>query len=90
MTPLDLLILCLFTWYVSYVLVKTDGPFDVFAKLRARVTFGGLLLCQYCLAPWIAALGYVTLLSPYAFIVVIGAASGGAMILHRYTGGDHG
>lgn len=90
MTPLDLLILSLFTWYVSYILVKTDGPFQVFAKLRARVTFGGLLLCLYCTVFWVALTGYVLFQSPYVIIVYAGAMSGGAMILHRYTGGDHG
>ena len=85
MTPPDLLTLCLFTWYTSYVLVKTSGPFDIFAKLRARVTFGGLLECIICLSVWIAALGYVLLQSPYAMIVYIGAAAGGALWGHKYT-----
>lgn len=86
MTPLDLLTLTLFTWYASYVLVKTDGPFNLFKKLRARVTFGGLLECIICLSVWIAALGYVLLQSPYAALAYIGAIAGGALWGHRYTG----
>lgn len=90
MTPLDLLILALFAWYGSYVLIKTSGPFDVFARLRSITTIGGLLACIYCLAPWIALLGYLILFhTPLAPIVYVGAIAGGAMILHRYTGGDY-
>ena len=89
MDGLDLLILALFAWYVSYVLVKTDGPFKLFARLRAVTTFGGLLECQYCLILWIALLGYVLISSPFVPIVSIGAGAGAGMLAHRYTGGDH-
>ncbi len=90
MTPLDLLILALFAWYVSYVLIKTAGPFNLFARLRAVTTFGGLLECQYCLIPWIGLLAYLLYLSPFREIVYVGAIAGAGMILHRHTGGDHG
>lgn len=90
MTPLDLLVLSLFAWYLAYVLVKTSGPFNVFGRIRGVTTFGGLLSCLYCLVLWTSVLGYLLLLSPYGAIVYIGGASGGAMIMYRYTGGDHG
>lgn len=88
MTPLDLILCALFAWYVSYVLIKTDGPFSLFARLRSLTTIGGLLTCQYCLIVWIALLGYVLLQTPFVPIVYVGAIAGLGMILHRYTGGD--
>lgn len=90
MTPLELLILVLFAWYVAYVLVKTSGPFKIFERLRAVTTIGGLLECIYCLILWTALVGYLILYhTPFAPIVYVGAIGGGGMILHRYTGGDH-
>ncbi len=90
MTSLDLISLSLFAWYTAYVLIKTDGPFKVFARLRGATTIGGLLLCVYCLSVWTALLGYLILYhTPFAPLVSVGAIAGGAMILHRFTGGDH-
>lgn len=90
MTPLDLLVLSLFSWYAAYCLVKTDGPFKVFSRLRGVTTIGGLLLCVYCLVVWAALIGYLILYhTAFDPIVHVGAIAGGAMIMHRYTGGDH-
>lgn len=90
MTFLDLFTLALFTWYVSYVITKTDGPFRIFLTLRTYVKLGGLTQCIACLSIWIAALAYVLMLSPYAPLVSIGAIAGAALMLHRYVGFDHG
>jgi hypothetical protein len=91
MTPLELLILSLCAWYVAYVLIKTSGPFNLFARLRALTTLGGLLECLWCLVVWLAMVAYVLYVhTPFREVVYVGAVAGGAMILHRYTGGDHG
>lgn len=90
MTPINLLLLALFAWYVSYILIRTAGPFKLFAALRAITTLGGLLECQYCLIVWIAVIGYALLMhTDLQAIVYIGAAAGLGMLGHRYTGGDH-
>lgn len=89
MTPLNFLLLALFAWYVTYILIRTSGPFNVFARLRSLTTLGGLLECMYCLVVWVALLGYGLLSTPLTPVVYVGAIAGGAMILHRYTGGDH-
>jgi uncharacterized membrane protein (DUF485 family) len=90
MSALELLTLALFAWYVAYVLIRTRGPFNLFERLRTATTLGGLLECLYCLTVWVAGVGYVLLtytsLTP---VVYVGAIAGAAMILHRYTGGDH-
>jgi hypothetical protein len=89
-TALELLILALFTWRLAYLLVKESGPFNVMGRLRARTTIGGLLECVYCASVWTALLGYVLLSTPLVPIVYVCAASGLAMLAHRYTGGDFG
>lgn len=88
MTPLELILVALFAWYLSYVLIRTHGPFGVFARVRVITTAGGLLTCQWCLIVWIAALGYGLLMTALAPLVYIGAAAGLGMLGHRYTGGD--
>ena len=89
MTPNDLLILALFTWRLAYLLVKESGPFNLMGRLRARTTIGGMLDCLYCCSIWAALIGYVLLSTPLVPIVYVGAASGLALLLHRYTGGEY-
>jgi hypothetical protein len=90
MQSLELLLLALFTWRLAYLLVKESGPFNLMGRLRAKTTFGGLLDCIYCASVWTALIGYVLLSTPLVPVVYVGAASGGAMMLWRYTGGEHG
>lgn len=90
MPPLDLLVLSLFAWYAAYCLVKTDGPFKVFSRLRGMTTLGGLLTCPWCLVVWIAMIGYIIYYhTPLQAIIYIGAVSGGAMFIHKHTGSDY-
>lgn len=89
MQPLDLLILVLATWRLAYLIAKEDAPLRLMARLRARFPLGGLTTCQYCASVWAAAGLYLLMLTPAVWIVYILAISGGAMLLYRYTGGDH-
>lgn len=86
MTPINLLILALFAWRLAYMLVKEAGPFEIFTRLRAVTTAGGLLTCIYCCSVWTALLGYILIETTLAPIVYIGAASGLALWGHKYTG----
>ena len=58
--------------------------------LRGRFKLGGLWDCMYCVSVWVALVLYVLLLTELAPVVYILAGTGGAMLLHRYTGGDYG
>lgn len=88
MSLLDLVLLMLATWYLSYAITKTHGPLGAFNWIRVRAPLGGLTTCIVCLAPWLALLFYLALV--YLPVVVYPfAAGGGAILLHRYTGGDH-
>lgn len=88
MTPIDLLALALFTWRGAYLLVKESGPFNLMDRFRAMTTIGGMLDCLYCSSIWVALAGYILISTPLAPIVFVGAISGLALLMHRYTGGD--
>lgn len=85
----NLLIMLLAAYSMAYLLVKEDAPFGVMKALRARTTLGGLLNCIYCSMFWCSVACYVLLPTPLAPIVYVFAIRGGAMFVHRYTGGDY-
>ena len=89
MQPLDLLMLALATFYASYVVVNTKGPFDVFLAAREKLPHGGLLTCIYCVALWIGLLLYCLTFTRLAPVVTVLAGVGGAMFIYRWTGGSH-
>lgn len=89
LTALDLLVLALATWRLAYMFALESGPWRVFERIRQKLPMGGLMTCIYCLSVWMAALTYVLWLTPGAALVWILAASGGAMLFWRQTGGMH-
>lgn len=88
MTPLDLLILSLATWRLARLLTKEDAPYQLMTRFRARFHLA-VLDCIYCTSIWCAIALYLLWQTPAAPIVIVLAISGGAMMLFRYTGGDH-
>lgn len=70
---MDFLVLGLATWRLTSLLVKEDGPWDVFARFRSWVgvrfnaqsepygdTFlGSLLVCVWCTSVWVG--GYLAM-----------------------------
>lgn len=87
MQPSDLLVLALATWYVSYVVVKLPGPFAAFTY--ARMAFRDVATCMYCVGFWSALAGVLAYHAGAFVLVYPFAGIGAAMLLHRYTGGDH-
>lgn len=75
MNFLDLIIFALATWRISTMLVREDGPFFVFKKIReisgithdqvGRVLtvpdrlFAGLLSCVWCTSVWVSGIWIV-------------------------------
>lgn len=67
---MDYLILALATWRISSLLVEESGPWQIFARLRARVgvrydenlqrtadsMIGELFSCIWCMSVWIGLL----------------------------------
>lgn len=85
----DLVLVALATWYVSYSLTSTHGPFNIFDTLRKSLPHGGLLDCPVCLAFWAAL---ILLLVPMGVVVQALAMAGAAMLMHglanwRFGGG---
>jgi hypothetical protein len=89
MEHFDFLLGTLATWRVAALLVREDGPFDLFARLRraaAGTMAGRALECFFCTSLWTAA--------PFAlwvegagrrWLIVWLAVAGGAALLERLS-----
>lgn len=88
MSAFDLLIIALATWRCAMMIAREYGPFHVFEKVRARWPLGGLMTCTYCLSVWFALALYLLAQTAFIPVVYVLAISGGAMLMHRFTGGD--
>lgn len=81
---LDLVLLALAVLYGSHVITRLDGPFGLFARMRARWPHGPLH-CRYCVGFWLAVgLFFSHLVLPGLTWVL--AAVGLAMLLYSHTG----
>ena len=85
MTPLNLIILALATWRLSYLIAKEPGPYELLTRFRARFHFK-LFTCINCLTIYIAVLLWLLTFTSLWFLVWGLAISGLALMLHRYTG----
>lgn len=99
-SPLQLVILVLATWRLSYMLLHDDGPFDVFDRLRRwanQTRFDGLFACIYCMSVWVSAFHLaLIMLSLHPLWLSIAwlylhwlAISGGVSLAHRATSHDN-
>lgn len=89
MHAFDFLLLSLATWRIAYLITKEAGTFDIMAKIRKALPLGGMMSCIYCASIW-AAVGVYLLFLVFPPAIWMIAASGGAMLMWRYTGGDRG
>jgi hypothetical protein len=83
----------LVTWRVTHLLHAEDGPWLMFAKLRASASrvelLRQLLDCFYCLSIWIAApLAYLLGHGWLHRLLLVPALSAGAIVIERLTGSD--
>lgn len=88
LNTLDLLILSLATWRLARLLTKEDAPYQLMKRFRERSKWG-VFDCIYCMSVWVSIALYLLWLTPAAPVVTVIAISGGAMMMYRYTGGDH-
>lgn len=87
MQPTDLLILALATYLVTDALVNRALPYGIMTRVRARLQWD-VFMCFYCSSFWVAIAVYLLyLLNPQVVMPI--AAGGGAVLLWRYTGGNH-
>lgn len=80
-------ILALATWRLASLIVRENGPFDVFTRVRAFVGaedegelrgFAELFSCVWCMSVWTAMVLYLTLRVP---ILAIGLAASAAAVI---------
>ena len=77
------------TYRAVRMFLLEDGPFDVFAAIRARVTqrtwVGRGLQCYLCLSFWVA-LGAASLMAANwrELVLLWGGIAGGAVVLWKY------
>lgn len=94
LTPLDLLVLALFTWRVAFLVAREDAPFALMRRFRARYTLGMRAddgtYCVKCVSVWTALAAYLLwLVPPLQPVVWVGAVSGLALMLASYSGVNH-
>lgn len=95
---LELIILGLATWRISYMLVGEQGPYNIFEKLRHKVgveylddgtpyirnTWGELFTCMWCMSIWIGAILFIVdALTGGAWVGIPFALSAFAIITHE-------
>lgn len=97
---MDYLILALTVWRLTSLLVREDGPYEIFARLRvalgivreeygsyATTEIGKALSCFWCASVWVAIVVYTLyLFVPMGFFVPF-ALSAAAILLNEL--GDH-
>lgn len=75
------------TWRVAHLVAHEDGPGDIVARFRQRITHPGLnamLRCVYCSSLWIAAPAALWLTTaPLDWLLTMLAISGAASIVER-------
>lgn len=97
MTPLDLAILSLAIWFLAFTATQFSGPFNVFGWLRTKAhtegakagSLGEMLGCIYCAVIYWALLVFLIWLTPARLAIYPFAMAGGALFIHRYSGGNH-
>lgn len=80
-------------WRLAYLLVRDDGPFGLFERIRAkagvprigfqapRPFFGGVLSCMYCATVWTAGAAWtVGHFGSWLFVVPVAAMGAAAML----------
>ena len=93
MSPFDLLVSALATWYIAYVISAHSGPLRLLERLRRVEPLQEFLSCIYCLSIWVALTVYLVMSYPdyHRPLVEVPAIAGAALMLRAYTGaGLHG
>lgn len=76
---MSIVLYLLATWRVTHLLIKENGPFNVFGHIRAKLGVDEedgsyryeITVCYYCLSIWV---GLVLLFVPWQFNLVMSAS----------------
>ena len=95
---LELIILSLATWRVSYMLVEEQGPAEIFDKLRYKIGvqhtdegvpfawnwFAELFTCVWCMSVWVGTIFFVVdALTGWAWVGIPFALSALSILIHE-------
>lgn len=89
MTPFLFILAALAAFRITVLIVRDNGPWDVFARLRKVARFSKLLSCVYCVSVWVGFLIEVSLYyagvknHPVVAVCIVFALSAVAIILDR-------
>lgn len=90
MQPLDLLLIALAVWRLSYFLVREDAPFKLMKRFREKHPTWGVFSCVYCASIWMAAFTLLLWHIPYLdMLIYLFAISGAALMLASFSGANH-
>ena len=82
-----LVLAILATWRVTHLLANEDGPWDLIARVRARLgngLLGRLMDCFKCLSLWVAVpMAFFVSRRPVEIVLTWLALSGAACLLER-------
>lgn len=83
---LSLILLTFATFYVTYAVTRSNGPFNVFQGARDKLPHGGLLLCHTCLALWVSLVLFVCVFRDVDIVAIL-AIAGASEVVDRYVDG---
>ena len=90
MQPLDLIILALAVWRLSYLIIKEDAPFKLMKRFREKHPNWGVFNCLYCASIWTALFWLLVWQVPALHpLVWVFAISGAGLMLSSYSGVNH-
>lgn len=91
--PFEFILLCLITWRLSNLLVREEGPFDIFVHLRVILGVGlnekgrcvapalvGMLCCLWCTSIWVALIVCLVAEGAGGLILVLPVSAGAIMV----------
>lgn len=89
----DLIFISLAAWRIASLLVREDGPFDIFEKIRRRFQpygdplegIGKMLACVWCTAVWTAIACYLIWVAWELPIILLAASAIAVVIEEKLT-----
>lgn len=91
MSALNFVVAILAVYRLSFLIAREDGPFDLFARLRARVGQGTWvgrgLHCVLCVSFWLALAAALALrLATYTeTLLAWQGIAGGVLFIHKFV-----
>lgn len=88
MTSLTFVLLCLAVWRITHMIVREEGPFSIFQKMREPFAgqstwIGRGLHCMFCVSYWLSAIAAVFAQNIRDGVLYWHAVAGGVFVLYK-------